>query len=99
MDTGPVGYVGKGASEHCSTAMAVQEFLQQHTVRCVQRAQIGLLPQNLLEALEALQGDSVVCAALGESLAQEFIALKRMEWREYAHHVSDWETRRYLELF
>ena len=25
--------------------------------------------------------------------------LKRMEWTEYARHVSDWETTRYLEFF
>ena len=32
-------------------------------------------------------------------LAAEFISLKRMEWTEYARHVSDWETTRYLEFF
>ncbi len=32
-------------------------------------------------------------------LAAEFIALKRMEWTEYARHVSDWETNRYVEFF
>lgn len=63
------------------------------------RAGIGLLPQNLQEAIDALQGDAVICGALGEQLAQEFISLKRMEWVEYARHVSDWETQRYLEFF
>jgi glutamine synthetase len=60
---------------------------------------IKLLPQNLLEALDALEGDEVVRAGLGEGLAREFLRLKRMEWTEYARHVSDWETRRYLEFF
>ena len=60
---------------------------------------IGLLPQNLLEAIGALEADEVICNALGTQLAQEFIALKRMEWIEYARHVSDWETDRYLEFF
>ena len=36
---------------------------------------------------------------LGKELAAEFIALKKMEWTEYARHVSDWETHRYLEFF
>jgi glutamine synthetase len=40
-----------------------------------------------------------VRGALGEELAAEFIALKRMEWVEYSRHVSAWETRRYLEFF
>jgi glutamine synthetase len=36
---------------------------------------------------------------LGADLAHEFIRLKRMEWTEYSRHVSDWESRRYLEFF
>ena len=60
---------------------------------------IGLLPQNLLEAVHALEADEVIKAGLGPDLAQEFLKLKRMEWTEYARHVSDWETKRYLEFF
>lgn len=60
---------------------------------------IGLLPQALNEAIDALEADTVVRAGLGEDLAREFIQLKRMEWTEYARHVSDWESRRYLEFF
>ena len=37
--------------------------------------------------------------AWAQELAAEFITLKRMEWTEYARHVSDWETQRYLEFF
>ncbi len=61
-------------------------------------AGIGLLPQNLNDALNALQADRVICGALGP-LAVEFLKLKRMEWIEYMRHVSDWETRTYLEFF
>jgi len=64
------------------------------------RAQgIGLLPQTLIEAITALEQDEVVQEGLGAPLAAEFIALKKMEWTEYARHVSDWETSRYLEYF
>jgi glutamine synthetase len=60
---------------------------------------IKLLPQNLLEAVEALEADPVIQSGLGPELAREFIRLKRMEWTEYARHVSDWESKRYLEFF
>ncbi|MGA9025936.1 MAG: type III glutamate--ammonia ligase [Steroidobacteraceae bacterium] len=60
---------------------------------------IKLLPQALNEAIDALEADGVVRAGIGEDLAREFIRLKRMEWTEYARHVSDWESRRYLEFF
>jgi glutamine synthetase len=60
---------------------------------------IPVLPQNLGEAVHALERDEVVCAALGETLAREFVALKRAEWTAYARHVSAWEMERYVALF
>jgi glutamine synthetase len=73
--------------------------LYEATPEELQKAGIGLLPQNLLEAVTALEEDAVVKDALGPELAAEFIALKKMEWTEYARHVSDWETNRYVEFF
>jgi len=64
----------------------------------LREAGIGLLPQNLNAALDALEADSVLCQALGP-LAAEFLSLKRMEWVEYMRHVSDWEIKTYLEFF
>jgi glutamine synthetase len=60
---------------------------------------IEVLPQNLGAAIDALERDTVVRGALGESLAEEFIHLKRLEWTEYARHVSGWELRRYATMF
>jgi glutamine synthetase len=60
---------------------------------------IGLLPQSLKEAVDALEADPVVCDSLGVELAREFITLKRMEWVEYSRQVSEWELKRYLEMF
>jgi glutamine synthetase len=61
-------------------------------------AGIGLLPQNLSAAIDALEADPVLLGALGP-LGPEFIKLKRMEWLEYMRHVSDWEIKSYLEFF
>ncbi len=59
---------------------------------------IGILPQNLHEALLALEQDEVIKQALGP-VADEFLKLKHMEWVEYMRHVSDWEIESYLEFF
>jgi glutamine synthetase len=59
---------------------------------------IEILPQNLHEALKALEDDQLLCAALGP-VADEFLKLKHMEWVEYMRHVSDWELKNYLEFF
>jgi glutamine synthetase len=59
---------------------------------------IAVLPQNLDRAIEALEADALIVNALGP-VGCEFIRLKRMEWIEYMRHVSDWETKSYLEFF
>jgi len=61
-------------------------------------AGIGLLPQNLHEALTALESNTLILDQLGP-IAKEFIQLKHMEWVEYMRHVSDWEVDSYLEFF
>ena len=60
---------------------------------------IGVLPQNLGEAITALEADGVVRDALGTALSAEFIRLKRTEWAAYARHVSAWELERYAAAF
>ncbi|MGM9488151.1 type III glutamate--ammonia ligase [Ideonella sp. YS5] len=67
--------------------------------REVQERGHGLLPQSLEQAIHALEADEVICSALGGTLAGEFIRLKRLEWIEFARHVSDWELRRYAAAF
>jgi glutamine synthetase len=77
----------------------LNENLYEMSAKELRRRKIGLLPQNLNEAIDALEADSVVKAGLGAELSAEFINLKRMEWIEYSRHVSDWETARYVEMF
>jgi glutamine synthetase len=60
---------------------------------------IGLLPQSLSAAIDALEADPVIQQGIGLELAAEFMRLKRMEWIEYSRHVGEWETQRYLEMF
>jgi glutamine synthetase len=48
------------------------------------------LPRDLLEALEYLEKDEVIRAALGEHLYDRFVEAKRREWQEYIGRVSAW---------
>ena len=73
--------------------------LYEWSAQQLKEAGIGVLPQNLNEALDALEQDSVLGEAIGKDLTQEFLRLKRMEWVEYQRHVSSWEVERYLEFF
>jgi len=57
------------------------------------------LPRHLGEALAALQDDAVVSGALGATLTEQFVQLKREEFVAHARHVSDWELNRYASAF
>ena len=65
----------------------------------VKKMGIGILPQTLHEAVDALEEDSIICDAIGQGVMKEFILLKRAEWLEYQRHVSDWEVNRYVQFF
>ncbi|MDA8017454.1 MAG: type I glutamate--ammonia ligase [Thermoanaerobaculia bacterium] len=60
------------------------------------RLKIKELPANLDAALDALEKDKVVLGALGDHIAEHFIAAKRQEWADYISHVHPWEQDRYL---
>jgi glutamine synthetase len=62
------------------------------------RAGVRTLPQSLREAVDELERDEVIQAALGP-IYPEFWDLKRREWDDYHRQVSAWEVERYLTMF
>jgi glutamine synthetase len=57
---------------------------------------IDELPRDLHEALEMMEKDDVVKAALGEHLTERFLEAKRNEVLQYNMQVSKWEIDNYL---
>lgn len=57
------------------------------------------LPETLNDALDALEQDDVLKEALGTSLINTFLSIKRSEWQAYHQHVSQWEVDQYLEFY
>ncbi|HEX6513638.1 MAG TPA: glutamine synthetase family protein [Chloroflexota bacterium] len=55
------------------------------------------LPQTLGEAIEELEWDPVVRAALGQSIYERFLGAKEQEWAGYRNHISLWEIENYLQ--
>jgi len=88
-----------GVARRLDPGEPLNENLYEFSQEELKRRKIGLLPQSLAEAIDALEADEVVRAGIGLDLAKEFISVKRMEWVEYSRHVSEWETARYLEMF
>ena len=57
---------------------------------------IECLPDNLLEAINDLEQDPLICGVLGEHATKRFVEAKKKEWEEYRASVSEWEVERYL---
>lgn len=60
---------------------------------------ITTLPRTLCEAIEAFAADPLPRQVFGDAMASAYVAFKRDEWSSYHGAISDWETKRYLELF
>ena len=61
-------------------------------------ASAPLLPNNMLDALEAFEAGNLFRSALGEEFVNFYARLKRAEWERYVTTISDWEQREYFSL-
>ena len=59
---------------------------------------IEALPENLSEALTAMEQDPLIREVLGEKTAKAYVKAKRREWKTYLAQVSEWELSQYLYL-
>jgi len=58
-----------------------------------------MLPRDLSDALDALEGNETLTRRLGSSFVAQFLRCKRDEWDAFSTQVSDWELQRYASLF
>jgi glutamine synthetase len=63
----------------------------------LERRNVGLLPDNLKDALAAFAHDEVVRDALGDHLAERFLEARELEYKDYRMQVTPWELEHYLE--
>ena len=56
----------------------------------------GTLPATLTDALDALEVDEELRAAMGPEIVDVFLAVKRFEAERHRTWVSDWELTEYL---
>lgn len=62
-------------------------------------AGVGTLPNRLIDAVEHLKKDKVICDVLGEHIVTKYTEAKIKEWKEYSTSVSKWELDEYLEKY
>jgi glutamine synthetase len=61
-------------------------------------AGIRHLPQNLAEAIKAMESSDLVRDALGDHVFEWFLKNKKREWARYEQHVSRYELEEYLPV-
>jgi len=60
---------------------------------------IGTLPKSLRQAIDALDADPTIRAALGDHIYHAFRDAKIAEYETYRRAVHEWEHRAYLRLY
>ncbi len=68
----------------------IDMYVDGHTVEAEQ------LPLNLLDAVRALEADTVLTGGLGAA-ASAFARFKRAEWADYKSQLTEWERRTTLD--
>ena len=58
----------------------------------------GILPGNLLESSNKMKNSKVAKELFGEEFVDHYTKTREWEWRAFSKEVTDWETKRYLEI-
>jgi len=85
-----------GVSSKADHREPVNENIWEMSHRERRRLRIDDLPHDLNEALDELERDDLITAALGEHVTRHFLEAKRQEWRAYITQVTNWELENYL---
>ncbi len=88
-----------GVEKNMQLADPVEESLYAMDADRIKSKGIKELPGTLGEALDELEKDEVICAALGDHVLSHYVEAKREEWDEYRTQVTPWEVERYLDAF
>ena len=80
-------------------AIAMGKLLGGTALALFQALLLLVLTPFLGIALDALEADKVICAALGDHIAEAYLAEKRAEWDVYKAQVHEWEIDEYMERF
>jgi len=82
-----------GISQHLQPGDRLDENM---FVRGSEFPNLQVVPVNLLEALQCLEADPVICDALGEQALKTFLDFKYQEWQNYSASVTPWELTQYI---
>ncbi len=88
-----------GIQRKLTLPAAMDENLFLHEEEEWSRPRSLLLPATLNEALQEMRTDALIRETLGDSIYEEFMDAKNIEWTQYRQQVHVWEIERYLPIF
>jgi glutamine synthetase len=77
----------------------VEENLYHFTDEDLKRRNIPMLPETLGDAIKAMEEDSLIREALGNHTYERLIEAQTADWDAFRVHVTDWERKRYIEIY
>ncbi|MGX7099774.1 type I glutamate--ammonia ligase [Globicatella sanguinis] len=89
----------KGIEDKIEPPMAVDRNIYSMTREERLAEGVNDLPGSLREALKELKKEPVILDALGDHIAQNFIAEKTIEYFSYQKQVTQWELDKYLTQY
>jgi glutamine synthetase len=88
----------KGIEEKLEPPMTIEKNI--YSLSEEEKRQYGIehLPDSLGHSLSLMSKSKLVQDVLGEHVFNNFLYVKRNEWREYSTQVTKWETDKYLSI-
>lgn len=85
-----------GIKNQLEPPKAVNGNIFELTEREMKRAKIESLPEDLQQAVFAMEADPFIKATLGEHVFNKYVEAKKSEWDNYRKQVTQWEIDEYL---
>ena len=86
----------KGIEEGLPLPEPVTAATDQLSTQEIEARNLQALPGSLGEAIDQLEGSTLLRETLGDHVFDSFVANKKIEWSEYRSQVTQFEIDRYL---
>ncbi|MHA1214510.1 MAG: type I glutamate--ammonia ligase [Candidatus Hodarchaeales archaeon] len=87
-----------GIKRNLEPPEAIEENIYKMSTNERVKRGIKVLPENLGEALFELSQDHYLKNSLGEKFFEQYLELKRKEWKDFSVYVHEWERKRYINV-
>ncbi|MFQ5772049.1 MAG: glutamine synthetase, partial [bacterium] len=88
----------EGVEKNYPTIEPVERNVYQLSEEERKKLNIGTLPEDLFEAIKAMESSEVMKKALGEYVFHTLLENKKLEWHEYRAQLSNWEMQNYFPI-